>query len=124
MIRASYRAALTACASTTCATTTVTDSRRWNAVALHHILVTAVYQALEESEPDGKVTVSSEKSGKWLVFVVEGEGPLERLGDAVLRGRGLSHAVAEAILQKRGGKAAVSSVGERSRFEAVVPAVS
>jgi hypothetical protein len=91
---------------------------------LHHILVTAIYQALEESSPAGKVVVSSELSGQWLVFVVEGEGSLERPGGAVLRGRALSHAVAESILQERGGKVAVCSNGGGSRLEIMVPAVS
>jgi signal transduction histidine kinase len=91
---------------------------------LHHILVTAIYQALEESAPDGKVTVSTELSGGSLVFVVEGEGPLEEPGGAVLRGRALSHAVAQAIIQERGGKAAVSAQGGGSRFEVIVPAAS
>jgi nitrogen-specific signal transduction histidine kinase len=90
---------------------------------LHHILVTAIYQALEESAPGGKVVVSSEVSGQWLVLVIEGEGPLEKPGGAVLRGRALSHAVAEAILQERGGKVAVFSNGEGSRLEVMVPAV-
>jgi signal transduction histidine kinase len=89
---------------------------------LHHILLTLIYQALEESEPDGAVAVAVSVSGGSLVFTVEGERPIEEDGAAVLRGRTLVHAVAAAILRERGGQIQARSSGDRSRVEVTVRA--
>jgi signal transduction histidine kinase len=90
---------------------------------LQHIVLTLIYQALEESEPDGTVTVSVSASGESLVFAVDGEGPIEDDGAAALRGRTLAHAVADAILRERGGKIEARSSGDRSRVMVTVRAV-
>ena len=90
---------------------------------LHHILLTLIYQALEESEPDGIVSVSVSASSESLVFAVDGEGPIEDDGTAALRGRTLAHAVADAILRKRGGEIEVRSSGDRSGVAVTVRAV-
>jgi signal transduction histidine kinase len=88
---------------------------------LHHILLTLIYQAIEESEPDGAVAVAVSASGASLVFAVNGEGPIEDGGGGVLCGRTLAHAVADAILRERGGRIEVRSSGDDSRVEVTVP---
>ena len=88
---------------------------------LHHILLTLIYQALEESEPDGAVAVAVSASGESLVFAVNGEGPIDDDGGGVLCGRTLAHAVANAILRERGGRIEVRSSGDHSRVEVTVP---
>ncbi len=91
---------------------------------LHHILLTAIYQALEDCEPDGVVTVSAAEAGEVLAFAVEGEGGIEEDASGALRGRTLAHAVAAAILRERGGRIDTRSSGDRVRVEVIVPAVS
>jgi signal transduction histidine kinase len=90
--------------------------------ALHHILLTLIYQALEESEPAGSVGVAVSASGGSLVFTVSGESPIEEDVGAALRGRTLAHAVAEAILRERGGQIETRSSGDDSRVEVTVRA--
>ena len=91
--------------------------------SLHHILLTLVYQALEESEPDGAVAVAVSASGGSLVFTVDGVGPIGDDEAAVLSGRTLAHAVAGAILRERGGQIETRSAGDHSRVEVSVRAV-
>ena len=90
---------------------------------LHHILLTLIYQALEESEPDGTVAVSVSTSGESLIFAVVGEGPIEEDAGGALRGRTLAHVAAEAILRKRGGKIEARLSDDPSRVEVTVRAV-
>ncbi|MCH8889929.1 MAG: hypothetical protein IH827_02435 [Myxococcales bacterium] len=89
---------------------------------LHHILLTTIYQALEESEPDGKVAVSAFAHAESIVFAVDGESEFEDVAGSALMGRALLHAVADAILRPRRGQVAIRSLGAGNRVELTVPA--
>jgi nitrogen-specific signal transduction histidine kinase len=89
---------------------------------LHHILLTAVYQALDESAPTGRVAVSAVAQAESIVFRVDGETELEADAGSALRGRALLHAVADAILRPRRGQIAAHSLGSGHRVELTVPA--
>ncbi len=89
---------------------------------LHHILLTLIYRALEESEPAGKVAVSAFAQAESIVFTVDDERKFEDVAGGALRGRALLHAVADAILGPRRGQIAIRSLGEGSRVELTVPA--
>lgn len=89
---------------------------------LHHILLTSIYQALEESEPVGKVAVSAFARADSIVFAVDDESKFEEVSDGALRGRSLLHEVAGAILRPRGGQIAICSQGGGNRVELTVPA--
>ena len=89
---------------------------------LHHILLTSIYQALEESEPAGKVAVSAFAQADSIVFTVDDESEFEDVAGGALRGRALLHAVADAILRPRGGQIAIRSLDAGSRVELTVPA--
>ncbi len=89
---------------------------------LHHILLTTIYQTLEESEPDGKVTVSAFAQAESIVFTVDGESEFEDVAGGALEGRALLHAVADAILRPRRGQIAIRSLGGGNRVELTVPA--
>jgi nitrogen-specific signal transduction histidine kinase len=89
---------------------------------LHHILLTSVYQALEESAPTGRVAVSAVAQAESIVFRVDGETELEADAGSALRGRALLHAVADAILRPRRGQIAAHSLGSGHRVELTVPA--
>ncbi|MBW2541112.1 MAG: hypothetical protein JRF15_03400 [Deltaproteobacteria bacterium] len=90
---------------------------------LHHILLTSVYQALEESAPTGKVAVSVVERAQSIIFRVDGETEFEADADCALRGRTLLHAVANAILRPRRGQLAIRALGSGHRVELSVPAV-
>jgi signal transduction histidine kinase len=89
---------------------------------LHHILLTLIYQALEESEPAGAVAVAVSDSGGSLIFAVDGESPIEVDPGTALRGRTLAHSVAEAILRERGGRIEEQPSDDHSRVEVTVSA--
>ena len=89
---------------------------------LHHILLTSIYQALEESEPAGKVAVSAFARADSIVFAVDDENKIEETVGGALSGRTLLHAVADAILRPRGGQIAIRSLGAGNRVELTVPA--
>jgi nitrogen-specific signal transduction histidine kinase len=89
---------------------------------LYHILLTSVYQALEESEPAGKVVVSAFAQAESIVFAVDGEAAFENETGSALKGRALLHAVADAILRPRRGGIAIRSLGSGHRVELTVPA--
>jgi len=89
---------------------------------LHHILLTSIYWALEKSEPDGKVAVSAFARADSIVFAVDDEIPFEEFAGGVSTGRALLHAVADAILRRRGGQIAIRSLGPGHRVELSVPA--
>ena len=89
---------------------------------LHHILLTSIYQALEESEPDGKVAVSAFAQADSIVFTVDDESKFEDVVGGALRGRALLHAVADAILRPRGCQIAIRSLSAGNRVELTVPA--
>ena len=89
---------------------------------LHHILLTSIYQALEESEPAGKVAVSAFAQADSIVFAVDDESKFEDAVGGALRGRPLLHSVADAILRPRGGQIAIRSLGAGNRVELTVPA--
>jgi nitrogen-specific signal transduction histidine kinase len=90
---------------------------------LHHILLTSVYQALDESAPSGKVAVSAVAQAESIVFRVDGEAACEVDASGALRGRTLLCAVADAILRPRRGRIEVHSLGSGSRIELTVPTV-
>ena len=90
---------------------------------LHHILLTTIYQTLEESEPDGKVAVAAFAQAESVVFTVDGESECEGVEGSALAGRALLHAVADAILRPRHGQIAIRSLGTGNRVELTVPAV-
>ena len=89
---------------------------------LHHILLTSIYWALEESEPTGKVAVSAFAQAESIVFTVDDENPFEDAAGGVRTGRALLHAVADAILRPRRGQIAIRSWGAGNRVELTVPA--
>ena len=89
---------------------------------LHHILLTAVYQALEESAPTGRVTVSAVAQAESIVFRVDDEIESEPDASGALRGRTLLHSVADAILRPRRGQIAAHSLDSGHRVELTVPA--
>jgi len=89
---------------------------------LHHILLTAVYQALEETAPAGKVAVSAIAQAESIAFCVDGEAAVEADADSALKGRSLLHAVADAILRPRRGRIEIHSLGSGNRVELTVPA--
>jgi signal transduction histidine kinase len=88
---------------------------------LHHILLALIYQALEESEPAGKVAVSAFAQAESIVFTVDDESQFEDVGGGALRGRALLHAVADAIVRPRRGQIAIRSLGAGNRVELTVP---
>ena len=90
---------------------------------LHHILLTLIYRALEESEPAGKVVVSAFAHAESIVFSVDDESKFEDVAGGALTGRALLHAVADAILRPRQGQIAIRSLGVGNRVELTVPAV-
>ncbi len=90
---------------------------------LHHILLTSIYQALEESEPAGMVAVAAFAQAESIVFTIDDESKFEDVAGGALRGRTLLHAVADAILRPRGGQIAIRSLGAGNRVELTVPAV-
>jgi len=89
---------------------------------LHHILLTSVYQALEESAPTGRVAVSAVAQADSILFRVDGEAEFEADAGSALRGRTLLHAVADVILRPRRGQIAARSLGSGNRVELTVPA--
>lgn len=89
---------------------------------LHHILLTSIYWALEESEPTGKVAVSAFAQAESIVFTVDDENPFEDAAGGARTGRALLHAVADAILRPRRGQIAIRSWGAGNRVELTVPA--
>ena len=89
---------------------------------LHHILLTSIYLALEESEPEGKVAVSASEQAGSIVFTVDDECKFDDVVGGALNGRTLLHAVADAILRARGGKISICSQGAGNRVELTVPA--
>ncbi len=54
---------------------------------LHHILLTSIYQALEESEPAGKVTVSAFAQAESIVFAMDDESKFEDVAGGALNRR-------------------------------------
>jgi signal transduction histidine kinase len=89
---------------------------------LHHILLTSIYQALEASEPAGKVAVSAFAQADSIVFAVDDESKFEDVPGDALKGRALLHTVADAILRPRRGQIAIRSLGAGNRVELTVPA--
>jgi len=89
---------------------------------LHHILLTAVYQALDESAPTGRVAVSAVAQAESITIRVDGEVACEADTSGALRGRTLLSAVADAILRPRRGRIALHSLGAGNRVELTVPA--
>ena len=89
---------------------------------LHHILLTLIYRALEESEPAGKVTVSAFAQAESIVFTVDDGRKCEDVAGSALSGRALLHAVADAILRPRRGQIAIRSLDGGNRVELSVPA--
>jgi nitrogen-specific signal transduction histidine kinase len=89
---------------------------------LHHILLTAIYQTLEESAPAGVVKVGAVARGESIVFRVDGEVAYDAGAGGALKGYALLRAVAETILGPRRGRIAIDSLGSGNRVELTVPA--
>jgi len=90
---------------------------------LHHLLLADFFAAFEDLPGGERVRVAAEPSPDGVAFVLEvpGEAP----PDAAVRnltGRALTHALAAAILGKRGGSVAVSGYGAGLRVAFTVPA--
>jgi hypothetical protein len=88
---------------------------------LHHILLTLIYQALEESEPAGKVAVAAFEQADSIVFTVDDESKFEDVAGGALRGRALLYSVADAILRPCRGRIAIRSLDPGNRVELTVP---
>jgi signal transduction histidine kinase len=88
---------------------------------LHHILLALIYQALEESEPAGKVAVSAFAQADSIVFTVDDESKFEDVAGGALRGRALLHSVADAILRPRRAQIANRPLDAGNRVELTVP---
>jgi hypothetical protein len=89
---------------------------------IHHILLTSIYQALEESEPAGKIVVSALARDESIVFAVDGTSEYEGDEGSAFKGRALLNAVAEAILRPRDGQISIQSLASGNRLELTVPA--
>lgn len=88
---------------------------------LHHVLLTAIYQALEDSE--GDVRVAATRASDALQFSIRYDGkpePQPAAPGPALRGRALATCVAAAILGPRGGT--VRSPADGAGVEIEVPA--
>ena len=90
---------------------------------LHHILLTSIYLALEESEPAGKVAVSAFAEAESIVFTVDDGSKFEDVATSGLNGRALLLAVGDAILRPRRGRIVIRPLGAGNRVELIVPSV-
>jgi histidine kinase len=94
-----------------------------DAESIHHLLLTAVFGALEAAGPGQRVRVSAEAAGDGIVFAVEDEAPCrDEPGDPRLSGRALTWALAEVILGRQGGRLCVRRRDGSTRVELWVPA--
>jgi nitrogen-specific signal transduction histidine kinase len=90
--------------------------------ALHHILLTAVFDAEEAARCGGSVRVAAESSGDFVAFLVEDDGKdADPEPGAALCGRALGRAVAAAILADRGGRLEVGASEGLTRVALMIP---
>jgi signal transduction histidine kinase len=91
--------------------------------SIHHLLLTAIFSALEAAGPGHCVRVSAEAAGDEIAFAVEDEGPRQTEPEGpFLSGRALTWALAEAILGRQGGRLRVQRRDDLTRVELWVPA--
>ncbi|MDD3991956.1 MAG: ATP-binding protein [Desulfobacteraceae bacterium] len=102
---------------------------------MHQVVLNLVNNALQAMAKDGgRLTVSSEADGPWIVIGVQDTGPgipaaiLERIFDPffttkpVGKGTGLGLSICYGIIKKMGGRIEVDSrVGQGTTFRVVVP---
>lgn len=92
--------------------------------SIHHLLLTAVLDALGALAPGQRARVTAEAAGDRIAFVVEDEGSREvEPSEPVMSGRALCWALAEAILERQGGQLCVQRRSGVTRVELWVPAV-
>jgi signal transduction histidine kinase len=96
--------------------------------ALHHLLLSFAYYAVEEARPRGRVVVTALRSDEGPVtFRVEDDGPEEPgLGEAAAdraTGRTLVLAIADVILGRWGGGVKAVRDGRTTRIELQLPAL-
>lgn len=90
--------------------------------SIHHLLLTAIFGALEAAGPGQLVRVSAEVAGEGIVFAVEDDAPCRaEPGDSHLSGRALTWALAEVILGRHGGRLRVPRRDGPTRVELWVP---
>lgn len=93
--------------------------------ALHHILLTAVFDAEEVAGPGGSVRVAAESSGEFVAFLVEDDADdAAPESGAALCGRALGRAVAAAILALCGGRLEVGRSDGLNRVAVLIPAAT
>ena len=90
---------------------------------LHHLLMADLFAALENLPGGKRVRVAAESLPDGVAFVLEVPGEATPDAPALkLTGRALTHALAAAILGKRGGSVALSGYGAGLRVCFSVPA--
>ena len=90
---------------------------------LQHLLLADLFAALENLPEGERVRVAAQPSPDGVAFVLEVPGEATPDAPALeLTGRALTHALAAAILGKRGGSVAVSGYGAGLRVSFSVPA--
>jgi signal transduction histidine kinase len=96
--------------------------------ALHPVLLTLVFGAVEASRPDGAVCIRAAESSDSVSIAVEDRAPLERgFGDwrrRPLRGRPMGWAMADALVHKMGGRLEVNELDPGTRVELVLPVMA
>jgi signal transduction histidine kinase len=89
---------------------------------LHHLLLTAVFAAVEADRSGSQVRVSCRSASGRVEFVVEDAGPrLEIDPSGALRGRPLTLAVSEHILGRMAGGVGSGRVGDRTEVAFELP---
>ena len=78
--------------------------------------------SVEASEAKGRLHLASGVADKTAVWIVEDDGPEERLGaDEALRGRPLVCAIARHLLEQCGGWLEITRDGETTRIAMHMP---
>ncbi len=89
---------------------------------LHHLLLTAVFGAVDAVDSGRRVRVRAEDAATGVIFVVEDDGEIgEETQGGGLRGRALARAVADAILRAAGGELEVSRSDAGTRLAFLAP---
>lgn len=95
--------------------------------ALHHLLATLGYYAVEEARPRGRVGIGAGRVGGNVVFRVEDDGREDKqLGSVragVATGRALACEVAKILVADFGGAVDARRVGDVTRIELTLPAL-
>jgi hypothetical protein len=95
--------------------------------ALHHLLATFAYYAIEEARPNGRVWIRGLGADGSVVFGVEDDGPqdedLGKVGGGTPTGRSLACEVAKIVLGSLGGRVDARRTGDITRIELTLPAL-